>query len=222
MVLKITKIALIAVAALFVLFVFYVCINLFGTPWGRIYYENKMTPYLNEKYHSSFVVHHMRFNPLGSGYEGIAYPKNDPSLSFTVSQSTNNSYTDVYPSVFWSSEHAKPMKAFIQNLFPNVNQNSFTVKPPFGEVMGQHIPTFHSIHLDVGVNCLMMIKVEQNWFNLSPDEQKYEIEKIRKIKTYLQEHHFPVFVEFFYNTESVDNSNLKAIFITESGEIIQR
>jgi hypothetical protein len=197
--LKKTKFIWISVVVLFVSFVLYICFNLFGSPWGRNYYEKKMISYLNEKYHSTFVVHNMWFNALGIGYQGTAYPKNEPSLTFTVEQSSNekSGFTDMYPSVFWKSEKAKSMKDFIQNLFPNLDQNSFTVEPQFEEIMGPHIPTYRSIGLDVGANCLMKIKLEQNWFDLSAAEQKIEIEKIKQIITYLQNHHFSVYIVFF-------------------------
>jgi hypothetical protein len=216
------KIIWISLAVLFVSFGLYIAANLFGTPWGRIYYKNQMVSYLDAKYHSNFVVHNIRFNPLGSWYEATAYPKKDPSLSFTVRQSENDSFTDMYPSVYWQSTYSKQMKDYIQELFPDLDPSSYTVEPQFGELFGPHIPTLKSIHLEVGGNCLMMIKLEQNWFDLSEAQQENEREKIRKISSYLQRNHFPVFVEIFYNTETVDNTNLKVIFITESGEMVEK
>lgn len=183
-----------------------------------------MVSYLNEKYHSTFVVHNMWFNTLGSVYEGTDYPKKKPSLTFTVEQSVaeKSGYTDLYPAVFWNTQQAEPMKAYILNLFPNLNKHLFTVEPKFGETVGAHIPIFRSMSFDSGVMCLMTIQMEENWFALSPAEQKSERDKINKLRTYLQAYHFPVFVEFFYDTESEDNSKLKAIFLTESGEIVER
>lgn len=204
-------------------FIMYVLVNLVGTPWGRIQNSHKMEAYLRAKYHTSFIVHHMSYNPEGFGYYGDAYPKIDPSVTFSVQQYQYDKagFADTYPAAFWKSNKSKPLKGYIQGLFPNLSINSITVDTTTDETFGPHIPTHRSIHLEPGVHCLMTLQFEQNWFELNPAEQNKILGNIKEFASYLQSLHMPVFVEFFYHTDDPDQKSWKAIFITESGKIVQ-
>jgi hypothetical protein len=218
------KILLYIVSVLIISLVIYVYIAFNGTPWGKAQQKEAMLEYLAAKYSEEFSIEKMRYNPLGSGYYATAFSKKQPDLAFdvSVSESTESGYTDLYPSVVWNSPVSDPIKKYILALFPELDQSQFTVDRQLDEEVGPHIPTLLSLNYDAGYQSVLRIYLNDDWYKKTPEEQKTEMENIRKIAAYLQSSHFPVMTKIYYATKNDDYNNRKAIYITEKGKIVQQ
>jgi hypothetical protein len=126
----------------------------------------------------------------------------------------------LYPAVLWNTSEADPLKKYILQLFPHLDQSSFTVDRQLSEDVGPNIPTLQSLHYDPGYQSVMNIILVEDWFKKTPEEQNKDIESIQKIATYLQSSNFPVLTRIYYQTD--DYNNRKAFYITEKGEIVQK
>lgn len=201
---------------------FYIYSIFNGTPWGKYQQKQEMLSYLDAKYQMDFSIKSMQYNGLGSGYYAKAAPKHNPELVFevAVSHDSNSGYADLYPAVLWNSPEAKPIKEYILQLFPHLEQSSFIIDRQLSEDAGPHIPTYRSLHYDMGYQSVMIINLPEDWFLKTPEEQQIYMENIKKLATYLQSIHLPVLTRIFFQTE--DYNNRKAIFITEKGEIVQK
>jgi hypothetical protein len=193
-----------------------------GTPWGKVQQKQAMLSYLTTKYHKDFSISQMGYNPLSTGYFGIANPTSDPDLTFDVAQSVDSplGYSDLYPAVLWKKSTIQPIKEYILNFFPDLDQSSFTIERQLGELLGPHVPPLSSLHYDPMNSGVLTIDLKEDWFQKTSDAQKADVQKIQQIAMYLQKKHFPVLTRFFYHTE--DYNHWKAIYITQSGEIVQK
>ncbi|WP_342431596.1 hypothetical protein [Neobacillus sp. FSL H8-0543] len=218
---KAGKILVYIVSFVFLLVVFFVYTQFNGTPWGKSEQKKAMISYLSEKYQDDFTIRKVRYNPLGSGYYAVASSEQNPNLNFevAVSPDTENGYADLYPAVLWDSPVADPLKNYILELFPDLVQSRFTVDRQLEEDVGPNIPTYQSLHYDAGYQSVLMIVLKEDWFGKTEKEQAAVYENIEKLAAYLQTSHFPVLTRIYYDTE--DYTNRKAIFITESGNIVE-
>ena len=215
------KIILSILGALVLSFVLFLYFSFSGTPWGKIHQKNLMLSYLNEKYQQKFEMEKMRFNPLGSGYYGTAHPKSNPHLKFNVAVSADeeSGYADLYPVEFWKTKEARPIEDSILTLFPDIDRSRFTLDRKTDEEGGMNVPTFRSVHFDMGYSGVLSLYFKEDWFQKTDEERNTDLQNIRKLADYLQEKHLPVLVRIFYDTE--DYTHFKGIFITQKGEIIQ-
>ncbi|MEH7178342.1 hypothetical protein [Neobacillus vireti] len=218
---KATKIILMVFAGLILLFSFYAYSVFYGTPWEKQKHKKHMQNYITEKYQTDFVLRKISYNFLSETYQGYAYPKENSNLLFIVEQDSNapRGYSDNYPKVMWDSELASNLKIQIKELFPNLDERMFKAQQIKykGEFSGPQIPSYEEMNISM-LSTSIPIDIKASWTKIN---QQNEMKKIKKLRQYLQEARFPVFIEVRYN-EAEMNEEAKVFFITEEGKIIEK
>ena len=210
---------LLALLTLFLCFFVYSGFN--GTPWGKKQQETEMQKYLEKKYQKDFVIKSTSYNFLSETYQAYAYPRDHSELLFMVEQDQDalKGYSDTYPKVFWGTGFSSNIKAEVKKLFPNLDEATFTAERIVerGEFFGPHIPTYQEIHVSQ-LSCSITINIKTNWQQL---DQTQNQEKLKQLRKYFHEIHFPVLIEInYYENEIHDNE--KVYFITEDGRIVEK
>ncbi|MFP7296566.1 hypothetical protein [Neobacillus niacini] len=208
-------------AGLILTFSFYAYTVFYGTPWGKGKHEKKMHEYITEKYQSQFVVTKISYNFLSESYQAFAYPISHSNLLFIIEQdeASLRGYSDNYPKVMWDSELGNHLKAQMKELFPDLDEGMFKalqIKDK-GEIFGHNIPSYEEINVST-LSTSIPIDIKTNW---SKVDQRTEIQKMKKLRQYLQEAQFPVLIEVRYYENEMDE-NAKVFFITEEGDIIEK
>jgi hypothetical protein len=218
---KATKIILLIFAVLILIFSFYAITVFYGTPWEKQKNEKNMQSYINEKYHTEFVIRKVSYNFLSKTYQGYAYPKEHSNLVFMIERDPNvpHGYSDNYPKVIWESELATNLKTQIKTLFPDLDEGMFKALQIIdkGEYFGLNTPTYEEIPVSI-LTTSIPIDIKKNWTKMN---RSIEIERMLKLSQYLLEAKFPVLIEVkYYENNSIDQA--KVFFITEEGKIIEK
>ncbi len=216
-----TKIILWLFALLILSFAIFVYSQFFGTPWGKKQQADNMEKFLEDKYHTNFVIKSIDYNFLSETYQAYAYPKKSPQLLFFVEQDPDSKtgYSDTYPKVYWDSEQSGSLKARIKELFPTLDESTFKALRIVerGEFFGPHIPTYAEINASQ-LSCSIAVNIHKNWAMVNQDHEK---ENMIKLRSYLQSIHFPAIIEIRY-VETESNPDEKVFYITEEGNIVDR
>lgn len=191
-----------------------------GTPWERHHQSKNMERYLNQKYHTAFIIKNIDYNFLSETYQAYSYPKGHPELVFTVEEDVDAAagYSDTFPKVFWESELSNNLKKTIKGLFPRLDKTTFTADRIVdrGEYFGSHIPTYQNIYTSQ-LACSITIFMKTKWEKV---KQVAELEKMKRLSQHLKSIHFPVLIQVTYEKER--NEKDKVFFITEDGRVVDK
>lgn len=179
-----------------------------------------MELYLDNKYHTAFLIKKTGYNYLSEAYQSYVYPKSNPSLLFMVQQDpiAKTGYSDTYPKVFWESDSARHLKAKIKNLFPHLDAPTLKALQLVerGEFYSPGLLTYNDLSLS-RLACSITINIPLKWESLN---NTVELKKMELLKQYLISIHFPVLIEVRYYEKEI-RVNEKVFFITEDGQIIE-
>lgn len=92
-------------AGLIISFSIYAYTVFYGTPWAKQQHEKNMKNYIQDKYHTEFVLTKLNYNFLSETYQGYAHPKQNSNLLFIIEEDMDSpsGYSDNYPKVMMKS-----------------------------------------------------------------------------------------------------------------------
>lgn len=153
-----------------------------------------MQTYLKDKYGDSFVVEHPKHTDGGLAVPGlwraIAYPAEDTTVKFEVTQSQSTSqYEDSYSGAVWSKDQESQFLGFLKTLYDTppkyeIDTHLITVGPD--PVRGK-IPPFDEAVKSFGTQMTYSATIKFSSPDLTDADKQYHREKVKEIAKYVQQ-----------------------------------
>lgn len=162
--------------------------------------QSQMQSYLTHKYGQDFTVENVRLEGAGIGVRGEldadAYPKNDPSLKFTIGRLEGGlapkTYSrDTFLQELWSRQGRKQVDLFVKQELPNVENYNLRISPgiAFLESIQGRTPDFSEAQSERPGQFSYELNISSLTHGATANPSDDELQRVFKLIGFVKEQH---------------------------------
>lgn len=126
-------------------------VSFFGTPIGKGFAKQQIEEYLSATYGSEMVLQEVNYDFKVGKYYGVAYPKQDNELTFSVEYYSGiDEWNDYYPEKLWEKQLTEDLRLFLSE--NNISFSIIEVHYPLGAAMDmnrkEELPPYDQVDFD--------------------------------------------------------------------------